>query len=289
LPTRSLGNEHLRLEYLAEAGPRIVRLFLAGSEENLLAEIPEVSWETPYGRFFMRGGHRLWHAPEAFPRSNVPDNDGLRVEPLPDGVRLCPPVEAPTGIRKTLEIRLNEARAGLTLLHHLENEGLWPVELAPWAITQMPLGGVAVLPQQTEPLDSSGLLPNRQVVLWPYTRWGDPRLRLNEDYILIEAQPYQPPVKVGYLNRKGWLAYLREGVLFCKRFEPRPEQPHVDFGCNVEVYASDLFIEIETVAPLSRLEPGQWVAHVETWEFYSGLDVPQTLDGVRTLVGALGL
>ncbi len=47
LPTRSLGNDHLTLDYLAEAGPRIVRLFLAGSQTNLLAEAPDLSWDTP--------------------------------------------------------------------------------------------------------------------------------------------------------------------------------------------------------------------------------------------------
>ena len=47
LPTRSLANDHLTLDYLAEAGPRIVRLFLAGSHTNLLAESPDMSWDTP--------------------------------------------------------------------------------------------------------------------------------------------------------------------------------------------------------------------------------------------------
>jgi hypothetical protein len=36
LPTRIISNQHLWLEFLAGAGPRIVRLSLAGSDENLL-------------------------------------------------------------------------------------------------------------------------------------------------------------------------------------------------------------------------------------------------------------
>ena len=40
LPTRSLENNHLRVDYLLEAGPRLVRLILAGSSANLLAEVP---------------------------------------------------------------------------------------------------------------------------------------------------------------------------------------------------------------------------------------------------------
>lgn len=65
LPTGGLGNDRLRLEYLAEAGPRLVRLFLNGSatRENLLAELPDVVWPTPFGPYRAHGGHRLWTRP----------------------------------------------------------------------------------------------------------------------------------------------------------------------------------------------------------------------------------
>jgi hypothetical protein len=291
LPTRGISSPHLRLEFLAEAGPRIVRLFLAGSDENLLAELPHLKWETPFGEFYMRGGHRLWHAPEASPRTNIPDNEGLVVQDTPEGVLLLQPTEAPTGIRKSVEIRLSYDRPALTLHHRLQNEGLWPVELAPWAITQLPLGGMTILPQQTEPSDASGLLPNRQLVLWPYTRWQDPRLKLHDDYVLVQSQPQpQPfPLKIGCFVPQGWAGYLRGNVFFCKRFQPQPERTYPDWGCNVESYCDNEFIELETLAPLSRLEPGQSAAHVETWEFYSGIDAPQTLEGVRELVNKLDL
>ncbi len=288
LTTYVVGSAHLRLECLAEAGPRIVRLFLAGSEENQLAEVPAFSWETPYGTYFPRGGHRLWHAPEAS-RSYVPDDQGLEVEELTDGVRLSQPTEAPTGIRKTLEIHLHRDRPALTLHHQLRNEGPWPVELSPWAITQVPLGGVAVLPQQIEPLDEAGVQPNRHLVLWPYASWHDSRLQLHDDCVLITGLSQMPPLKLGCMNRRGWIGYWRQGLFFCKRFEPQPDLPHPDFGCNSEVYCGDLFLEIETLAPLTHLAPGQSTAHVETWEFYAGLDGPSTWAGVQDLVGALGL
>ncbi len=289
LPTCILHSPHLRLEYLTKAGPRIVRLYLKGSDENQLAEVPDMKWETPYGDFFLRGGHRLWHAPEAFPRTNVPDNEGLTAEETNKGVRLCQPTEPDTGIRKSIEIHLHPDRPAVTLYHRLDNDGLWPIELAPWAITQMPLGGVAVLPQQIGPLDESGLQPNRHLVLWPYTRWHDQRLQPHDDYVLFQGQADPVACKVGYLNRHGWIGYLRGAVLFCKRFEPQVTQPHPDFGCNVQVYAQDRFIELETLAPLQRLAPGQSATHVERWEFYTGLDAPPTLEGVRALAQALEL
>jgi len=289
LPTRTISNQHLRLEYLATAGPRIVRLALAGSAENLLAETPDLKLGTPYGDYFFRGGHRLWLAPEAFPRSYIPDNDGLTVEELPDGVGLFGPTEAATGIRKSIEVHLSHDRSAVTLIHRLHNNGPEPVELAPWAITQLPLGGLAVLPLRANPADPAGLLPDRHLALWPYTRWQDDRLRVQDEYVLIEARPQPTACKVGAWNPRGWLGYRRAGVFFLKRFQPQAHGPHPDRGCNAEVYVKDRFIELETLGPLQRLEPGQAAMHVETWELYPGPDAPQTPAGVRALVRALHL
>jgi hypothetical protein len=287
LPTKALDNGFLRLEYLATAGPRLVRLFLAGVEGNLLAEVPDRVWNTPYGQFFPYGGHRLWHAPEAMPRTYIPDNEGLTVETLDGGVRLAGPIEALTGIRKTIEVHLEAGRPRLTVRHRLENAGAHPVELTPWAITQLPLGGTAILPQPQGPVDDAGLLPNRHLVLWPYTRWGDERLRLGDEAIYVQTWPRAAPFKLGYRNDRGWMAYLRAGVLFLKRFALPEGRLYPDRDCNVEVYCNDRVIELETLAPLGRLEPGQVVTHVEWWELYAGL--AQAPGEVRDMIVALRL
>jgi hypothetical protein len=289
LPTYITENEHIQVECLSQAGPRIVRLHLAGVEGNQLVEIPDIHWPTPHGPFKPYGGHRLWVAPEANPRTYAIDDEGLEVEPLADGVLLRGPGDPHSGIRKSVAIHLQADRPALTLHHRLQNDGLWPVELAPWAITQLPLGGIAVLPQQVGPLNRDRLLPNRQLVLWPYTNWDDPRLHLHNDYLLVSGQAHLPPFKIGYMNRQDWQGYLRQGVFFCKRIQPQPERPHPDYGCNTEVYCNDRFIEVETVAPLSRLDPGGEVTHTETWEWYVGLDAPPTVEGIRALVENLAL
>lgn len=287
LATGSLENEHLRLEYLLGAGPRLVRLFLSGSGENLLAEAPEMHWETPHGRYYLRGGHRLWHAPEAADRTYVPDDQGLQVEALPGGVRLSRPPEAPTGIAKSIEARLHADRPGLTLVHRLQNCGAWAVELAPWAITQLPLGGWALLPQAQGPADRDGLQPNRRLALWPYTRLSDPRLRLDDDLLLVRASPDPQPLKLGLFTPPGWLAYLRAGMLFIKRFSALEWKTYPDMGCNAEVYCRDRFIELESLGPLERLEPGETAEHIETWEIQRLEGEHQTAEQVRSLPGAV--
>ena len=72
--TRVLENQFVRLEYLVKA-PRIVRFAPAG-KPNMFADLGKSPIPTPYGDFYFRGGHRLWHSPEAMPRTYIPDNDG---------------------------------------------------------------------------------------------------------------------------------------------------------------------------------------------------------------------
>lgn len=289
LPVETLGNEFFHLDYLRGAGPRIVRLFFGNSEDNLLAEMPGFTVPTPYGDYNFLGGHRLWHSPEALPRTYVPDASGLQIQPLENGVRLIAPVEAPTGIQKSMELRLLPGRAGVTIHHRLENQGLWPVELAPWAITQLKHGGVAVIPQQIETDPRNLLLPDRVLALWSYAALNDPRLHLHDDFIMMDGVAAQPPCKIGAANKRGWIGYYRNGVFFNKRFTLRPGLPHPDFGVNTEIYVDHRFIECETLGPLVRLEVGQSVLHTETWELWGGLDYPQTIDGVRALAKDLRL
>ena len=268
LPTARLENAYLTIDYLTHAGPRIVRLIPRRLGQNLLAETPRQQLDSPYGPFHLWGGHRLWHAPETAARTYIPDDGGLTVAPLPpaaegDGVCLRY-MEPHSGIHKEIRLRLAADAPRVTLTHRLTNLGLWPVELAPWAITQLKTGGTAVLP--TPPGDPDDLLPNRVVALWPYSRWDDPRLRLTEAAIEVVAQPRAVPFKIGTMNRAGWAEYRYEGVTFRKRWTPQPERPHVDFGCNVEVYASERHLELETLGPLTRLEVGEMAEHVKVWE-----------------------
>jgi hypothetical protein len=284
LPTRAITNDQLRLEYLAEAGPRLVRLFLAGSTDNLLAEVPEAHWPTPFGEYYLRGGHRVTIAPEALELSYVPDNTGVIVEELPSGVRLIRPTEIGSGVSKTIEVQLQPDRPALTLRQTVRNDRPEPIELAAWSITQLPLGGLAVAPLRARP-DGNRHRPDRQLVLWSYTSWQDARLFADDDFLWIDAQPDEEEFKVGLLAR-GWLGYLRAGTFFLKRFDPQLDLLHPDYNTNAQLYCNHRFIELETLAPLSVLEPGEASVHVETWEIYRDVDVPQTIEGLSEWVTA---
>ena len=264
MKTQTLQNEFLQIEFSTDA-LRIMGLTPAGKSNLLvdLSDMPPAS--TPYGDYYFRGGHRIWHAPEAMPRTYIPDGE-LQITELPDGVLLESPTEPGTGIRKQIKLQLATDKPSLTLTHTLTNDGLWAVELSPWAITQFRLGGTVILPMPVGNSDPAGLLHNRQLSVWPYTRMNDPRVQWGDEFILFKANPLLPPFKIGYFNSHGWMAYWFEGVLFRKTFNVMQGLPHPDNNCNCEIYCNDKFIELETLGPLTLLHPGASVHHVETWD-----------------------
>ncbi len=273
LPSAILENNQLRLEYLTSAGPRIVGLSYHGSA-NLLADVHDLVWDTPNGEYRMMGGHRLWIAPEVPEKTYVPDNSGLSVREIPGGVELNGASETSSGIQKSVRIELEKETARLRLVHTIINVSSAPQTFAPWAITQFCLGGTVIMPQPVGNSDPHGLLPNRLLVLWPYTAIHERRLTLRDDFILIRAESALPPMKLGHANRAGWLAYWNDARLFRKSFEWQTGTVYPDGGCNAEVYCGDRIVELESLGALGVVAPGQAVQLTETWELYPGLDVP---------------
>ena len=275
-----LKNKFLQIEYLTNS-LRITGLTPAG-KPNMLADLSDLPpIPTLYGDFHFRGGHRLWHAPEAMPRTYIPDTAELTITDIPEGVLLESQTEPGTGIRKRMEIRLAVDKPSVILTHTLINDGMWAVELAPWAITQFRLGGMVILPMPVGTVDPAGLLPNRQISLWPYAHINDPRLKLDDEFVLFKAEAALPPFKIGYFNPHGWMAYWLDGVLFRKTFEAQTTSTYPDHNCNAEMYCNDQFVELESLGALSVLKPGEFSVHMETWDLFDSLDQPFLPAGIE--------
>ena len=280
----SLENRTIQLLISRSVGPRILSLKFTDGE-NIFAELPDFVVECPgSGTFHSYGGHRLWHAPEEINRTYLPDDSPVEICPVENGYLVTQSVEAKTGLQKSMEIRLmGDARVVIT--HHLSNHGLWPVTCAPWAITQLKTGGVAILPQSS---NETKQLPNRSLVLWPYTNLSDPNVSFGKHHILIRAEMNEA-FKVGFPNPRGWLAYWLNGALFVKRAKYEAQSAYLDFGSSSECYFNEQFVELETLAPISKIEPGACVSHVETWELFGNVDRPRDEEDVRALVEKFSL
>ena len=282
LPTESVDSPFLRIEYLTTAGPRIVRLFAGDGEENLLAEVPDMAWEIPQGRFHLRGGHRLWVAPETLQNECQPDNDPVKLERGAGWARLTGPMDPVWQLTRSIELRLHPERVALTVIHRVSNGGRERIRLAPWGITQLPLGGLAAMPQAIDPSDAGGFLPNRSIALWPYTKLKDARLTIENDLIFLAGEAAADACKVGCRNPQGWLAYWRGQHIFVKHSAFEAEAVYPDFGCNTELYVLNRFIELETLGPLVELAAGQEVSLAETWEIFPAPDLERSREALQS-------
>jgi len=275
LPFASIANDFLRLDYLTTTGPRIVGLYVSGVEGNFLASTPDVHWETPHGEYYLRGGHRLWTAPEdSFYTCPEDDMDVLLDE---EQVVLKSPVDG-SGLQKEIAICLDRNCVHLT--HRVTWHGEDPIELAPWAITQLRM---AILPLAS---GLNGLAPNRNLVLWPYSSIHDERLELYDDLILVHGDAKEQALKIGNKNGHGWIAYAKEKVLFIKKFSTSVNTNFPDMETNAQVYVKDVCLELESLGPLCVLRNKESIMHEEIWQIVLG-KYPSGVGSARNIIGRL--
>lgn len=281
-----VSNGVVELIIATDYGPRIMRYALAGSkdDDNMFATL-EGGVKTDYGQWLIRGGHRLWHAPESIPRTYIPDNDPVQVVIEGSTVKLIEAVEKPTGIQKEMWITLEPQGSHVTVQHKLTNKGLFATEMACWSLSAMNKGGTAVFPQEPYLSHDDSLLPVRPMVLWGYTNLTDPRWMIGKAFLTLhQDENNKEPQKLGIQNRQGWAAYSHNGALFLKRFAFEAGRTYPDFGCNNETYTNEAFLEMESLGPMEKVEPGQSISHREDWWLYKNVDLGNGEAGIAAAI-----
>lgn len=300
LPTcLRVTNGEVEVVVTTDIGPRVIQYAFVGGE-NILGEMPVDLDEKTRNEWQAWGGHRLWLAPEARPWSYAPDNEPIEHEVVPakqggggqagpPAIRLMRGVEEETGMEKEIVVALDPSGSGVTLTHRLTNRGQKAVDVAAWALTIMNGGGRAILPQEPFKSHADALLPARPMALWGYTNLADPRWSIGPKFVQLETdRTIETPQKIGIGNKQGWAAYFRKGTLFVKRFAYQEDADYPDFGSNTEVFTQANFMEVETLGPLHRLEPGRWLEHVERWYLFKDVSLGQDEDAIeRTLTPLL--
>lgn len=264
-----LSNETVELILTTAVGPRIVRYaFLDG--ENIFGEHGEVVVQTALGEWKPYGGHRLWIAPENMPNSYAPDNSLIKyiIEAEKNMVRLIQPIEETTKTQKEIVVTLAETGSEVKLEHKITNFGNSEIKISAWALTIMSGNGAAIIPNEDfAPYSPTALLPVRNLALWSYTDLTDPRWSFEKNTIRLQVdETRDDPQKIGVLNKQGWAAYEKENLRFVKRFEFVENAVYPDYNSNTEIYTAGAFVEVETLSPLTRLLPGEFVSHIEHWE-----------------------
>ena len=213
----------------------------------------------------IRGGHRLWTAPEDFGKEDSLSYalDNSVVEHTIENestVRVSNLIEKPTKIRREMVVRLEKTSPKVTVEHRIINQGDIPLEIAPWALSVMAPGGYAILsqpPQGTHPQD---YLPNRSFVAWLFTDLSDERFRVGRRTICLH-QTQRPPFKIGLRHSEGWAVYVLDDHLFMKSVPFIEGELYPDFGSNFETFTNTEFLELETLGPLKRISAGATIVH----------------------------
>jgi hypothetical protein len=251
-----------RIRVATAFGPRVLGLSRDDGPEIFASLGPDVVIDRPdSGVYRFRGGHRLWASPEIPEITYAPDDEPCSVATSTDRVGVVGGVER-SGLVKGIDVSLGDG--SLVVDHVLTNSGSEPIDVAPWAITQLRLGGVAIVPVSGEP-DEDRLSASSSLVLWPYTDLTDPRVTWDRGGLLVRAEA-GPPFKIGTGPSPGHLGYLIDGHLFTKTVTPAGPTPYPDRGAVGQFYLGDAFCELESVGPLATLKQDEKVTHREAWE-----------------------
>lgn len=264
---KMLKFNQLYLGVAVDIGPRILYAALASDKwYNLFEVVPTFGIETSEGLWRIYGGHRLWVSPEAMPRSYSIDDKPVNIVVKDGEVVIEGNPEPQNSIQKRLIIREGVDEYSVEVVHEVINIGRWPIEFSCWALSVMRRNGFAIAPIESRCTDEKCLLPDRVLVLWPYTRLTDERLTLTDKYIIIRQDPtIDKPFKIGVKVNPPWAAYYVSGYLFVKFFK-HEEAVYPDYGSTVEIYTNNLFLELETLGPLRKVDPEDTNRHKEVWK-----------------------
>lgn len=273
-----ISNGSVDVVVTSDVGPRILRYGFRGGQ-NLFKEFPEQLGKSEESNFQARGGHRLWKAPEDLATTWIADNQPVAVRVGLAGLTAVSPVESASGLQKEIEISLAQSGNGVRVMHRMRNCSKAEIVFAPWALTVMSAGGVAIAAFPPRAAHPDKLDPTNPLVMWAYTDLSDPRWSFTQKYLVLRQDATRPsPQKIGLFNEHTWAAYLLNGELFIKRSRSAPSETYADFGCSLEMFTNDEFLELETLGPLRAVAPGESVEHIEHWSLHRNVGLNEFLD-----------
>jgi hypothetical protein len=276
-----LSNSFAEVIITVAIGPRIISYRPAGGR-SVFKLVDDEAGKSNEDAWKIRGGHRLWTAPEDFGKNEslcyALDNSEVK-HAIEDEftVRVSNLIEKPAKIRREMVVRLAETSPKVTVEHRIIHEGGGPLEIAPWGLSVMAPGGYAVLSHPPLGTHPEAYLPNRVIVVWPFTDLSDKRFRVGRQMMRLK-QAQGLPFKIGLRHPEGWVAYVLDDHLFIKSVPLIEDAVYPDMGSNFETFTNADFLELETLGPLKRISAGETVVHHESWVVFSGRRLPNIED-----------
>ena len=310
-----LSNGEVELVAVADVGPRVISLRRTGGE-NLFGVNEQDQGSQGGEGWKSYGGHRFWLGPEDPNVTYYPDN--VEVHATVEGNRLTltsipeihdaalrrslttwaavepklsdPAFRKKIGIQKIMIITMDNDGT-ITVEHQAKNLGVEPIALAPWALSVMTRGGITIIPNA--PFASHGVghyLAVRSLNLWSYTDLTDPRLAFLKRYTILKQDPSaQTPLKIGFSECSGWVAYALKNHLFVKYLDHQPDATYVDLGSSLELFTNNAIMEIESLGPLKTLKPNEMLSHRERWRLFNIEAVSPNESSIDQAIQSVGL
>ncbi len=268
-----LTNGSVKVVVTTAVGPRIISLTINNKAEHMTI-FEESKGKSGGDGFVAYGGHRVWHAPEESVRTYFPDNEPCVYEIKGNTVSVMHK-EKETGLTKGVVIEMEES-GSITVNNVIANDGFFDVELSVWGLTQLDPNGMLVIPNSR--LDT-GLVGNRAVSMWPYSKMNDKRVYWGDKFICVTPDTKAvSPFKLGSTVDEGYAAYFNHGQLLLKEFEHYYNADYPNYFCNFETYTNKDMIEFESLSPIMTVEPGEVAVSVEKWHFADDIKKPGALD-----------
>jgi len=273
-----ISNGEVELIATSDVGPRVIHFGFVGGQ-NVFKEFPEQLGKSGEDKFQLRGGDRVWKAPEDPVATWAPDNVTVEISVTGNGLIARAPVEPLTHLRKEIEIRMAERGTDVTVVHRVSNESLFPLEYSAWALTMMAPGGVAISGFPPRGKHPANLEATNPLVMWAYTNLADKRWTFTEKYLALRQDANNSDAqKLGMFNPHTWGAYVLNGEVFIKQAAGDAHASYPDFGCSFETFTNNEFLEMETLSPLKKVAPGETVEQTEHWSLHKNVRLKELTD-----------
>lgn len=237
------------LDVKPQAGARITSLSVGGTDIIVpynCATYDESSACNSSGSTFWISPQSAWNWPP------VVEIDGgfYATSVNGDHLLLSGPISAALGASVDKDISVDAGSCTITLLYTIKTTQ--SLSAAPWEITRVPRGGLAVFPAGTSMVNSSELTVSEAAA----HVWLDDSTQTG----VVSGGP-----KIIADGSGGWLAYALNGYLFLKLFDDVPAANLAPGEGDVEIYPGSGYLELEPQGPHSVIAANASVDWTVRW------------------------
>ena len=269
----SITNGVVEALVMVDLGTRIICFGFVGGQNFMCAEREALGGRNDgnFEEFFGKGrkwenfgGHRVWLSPESYPETYTPDDKPVKYEKTDNGAVFYSEPDAEIGVTKTMEVMMDADDTNIQVKMQVKNTSDKDMEFSIWALSVCAAGGTLIVPTNT---NDTGLLPNRTIVVWPYTDMSNDRIYWGKKYVTVRQDVNcDGPMKLGFDLNGGAAYYVLGDEVLCKKYDTNhPDGKYPDGGCSFETYTNECMLEFETLGELKTVKPGETSEHIEAW------------------------